>query len=107
MLERRTVEAFRLAQSWLLGTSLSRKSVTFDATSGTPVGYVRFLPGHPQIFFTISLSIWSTITLWDLSDDPPRMCSPWSRRGAIFQGICLNTDHHSEALLAVSYPKGG
>ncbi|KAJ7466276.1 hypothetical protein B0H11DRAFT_2284706 [Mycena galericulata] len=107
-LERRTRHAYRLASRWL---SKSQESLQpsvfseFDATNGTPVSELRFVPGHSgNWLLAISKGIWSIISLWELSDtgEVPRKRFEWSRRGALLQSFVLNDDATSEATLAVS-----
>jgi hypothetical protein len=82
----------------------------FDATNGTPVSDLRFVPGHAgNWLLAVSMGIWPIITLWELSDSderPLRRCQ-WSRRNCLLRSWVLNTDSASDAVLAVSVMQEG
>ncbi|TFK37200.1 hypothetical protein BDQ12DRAFT_685499 [Crucibulum laeve] len=105
-LEKRTCHAYLLARKWLSEERGFRAKKFIDATSSTSVSDVRFVPGREDLLLTISKSIWSVITLWDVSAEPRKRCE-WSPRGAIFNGFSLNSNPSSEATMAISILKDG
>ncbi|KAJ6610515.1 hypothetical protein B0H10DRAFT_2193343 [Mycena sp. CBHHK59/15] len=115
-LERHTRHASRLASRWLsLGgsptTPISVGSFEFDATNGTRVFDLRFVPSHEgRWLLTISKGIWSIITLWELPDAGTmrnRKLFEWSRRDCLLQSFVLNGDSACEGALAVSVTQAG
>lgn len=106
-LEHQTYRAYHLASRWLSGIVMSGRTLFIDATSSTSVSEVRFMPGHnAQWILTVSKSIWDMVTIWDVSSEP-RKCCEWSPRGAIFNGLALNSDPSSKASMAISVLKDG
>ncbi|KAJ6541050.1 hypothetical protein DFH09DRAFT_929314 [Mycena vulgaris] len=110
-LERHTRHAYRLA-SWWLSSEPGRPVVfcEFDATNGTPVSDLRFIPGREgNWLLSVSMGIWSIISLWELPDTGvlPRKRFEWSRRDCILQKFLLNGDPACEAALAVSVLQKG
>lgn len=103
-LEYRTLYAYRLGLLWKAGFTVPAKRFDFDAAS-TAVTDLRFIPGHEKLLLTVSKSVWSAITIWDIISARKRL--QWSPRGAVFSGFCLNKDPKSEATIAVSIVKDG
>ncbi|KAF8064444.1 hypothetical protein FPV67DRAFT_1782692 [Lyophyllum atratum] len=102
-LEQRTCHAYHLALRWISPLSRPRRSLFVDATSNTSVSDVRFIPGHSaEWILTVSKGVWDVFTIWDVSSEEGRKACEWSPRGAIFNGIALNTDPCSEATLAIA-----
>ncbi|KAJ7213733.1 hypothetical protein B0H12DRAFT_370794 [Mycena haematopus] len=82
----------------------------FDATDGTPVYDLRFLPGHAGTrIIAVSKSIWSIIAVWELSESgaPPLKRFEWSKRNSLLGKYVINGDKTSDAVLAVSVIQGG
>ncbi|KAG6811607.1 hypothetical protein H0H92_006622 [Tricholoma furcatifolium] len=109
-LEQRTCHAYHLALRWLSGHLTTRRTLIIDSTSNVPVSDVRFLPGRSgDWIMTVSKGVWDVLSIWDLSssqNDSRKVCQ-WSKRGALFNGIVLNTDSGSDATLAVSVSNDG
>lgn len=107
-LERKILHAYRLGSWW--SSEESSRSVAFesefDATNGTPVSDVRFVPGHEgKWLLSVSKGIWSSISLWELSDThgvPPLKRFEWSPPNCRVQSFLVNGDTASDATLAVS-----
>ncbi|KAJ6536852.1 hypothetical protein B0H19DRAFT_1181976 [Mycena capillaripes] len=110
-LESHVRHAHLLASRWISDKSLyCRVYSEFDATNGTAVSDLRFVPGHAGNWLLLfSKSIWSIISLWELSDSVARPLKrfEWSRRGCLLQSFVLNDDLTSDAVLAVSMVEGG
>ncbi|KAJ7493833.1 hypothetical protein FB451DRAFT_1077544 [Mycena latifolia] len=111
-LERHTRHAYRLA-SWWLSSEPSSPAVfsEFDATNGTPVSDLRFVPGHDgRWLLSVSKGIWSIMSLWELSGAPgtsPVKRFEWSRRDCLLHAFLLNGDPASEGALAISVIQEG
>ncbi|KAJ7635754.1 hypothetical protein DFH06DRAFT_1220338 [Mycena polygramma] len=110
-LERHVRHAYLLGCRWLSGEPL-RGCVhsEFEATSGTPVSDLRFVPGHAgNWLLLVSKSIWSIITVWEIFDSgaPPIKRFEWSRRDCLLLSFVLNDDPASSAVLAVSIIQEG
>ncbi|KAG5729342.1 hypothetical protein E4T56_gene9917 [Termitomyces sp. T112] len=109
-LEQRTCRAYCLASRWLSGHLNSPRTLYIDSLH-VPVSDVKFLPGRcGEWILTVSKGIWDVLTIWDLrsSDkNETRKTCEWSLRGALFNGIALNTDPGSDATLAVSVSNDG
>ncbi|KAJ7882537.1 hypothetical protein B0H14DRAFT_2702955 [Mycena olivaceomarginata] len=105
-LERHVRRASLLAAQWISEEPLRCGVLSeFDATNGTPVSELRFVPGHAgNWIIAVSKSIWSIIAVWELSDsgDPPIKRFEWSRRDCLLQNFVLNDDDTADAVLAVS-----
>ncbi|KAF9477998.1 hypothetical protein BDN70DRAFT_896079 [Pholiota conissans] len=98
-----TIHGYSLAHRWVNGISSPKRVVNVTGTSGISVSDVRFVPGRDNLLVTISKSIWSALSIWDIDDgvNSKKLCE-WSPRGAIFTGFALNSDENSEATIAVS-----
>ncbi|KAH9927373.1 hypothetical protein B0H21DRAFT_133967 [Amylocystis lapponica] len=109
-LEHRVRHAIRLGTFWLSPSATPRKLSGFQASSGTGISDVRFLPGHGGDWLvTVSKGIWSMITCWDISSNeqtPSRKVAEWSPKGAIFTGFVVNSDPESEGIIATSVIAG-
>jgi hypothetical protein len=106
-LEQRTCHAYRLSRKWLSDACKPRKICLFNATSSTAICDLRFIPGYDgKWLLTISKSIWSALCVWNISTSLQKCCE-WSPRGAIFDGLALNTDATSEATFAISVSQDG
>ncbi|KAF9459523.1 hypothetical protein BDZ94DRAFT_1284354 [Collybia nuda] len=106
-LEHQTYRAYHLASRWLSGYAMSNRKLFIEGTSNTSVSEVRFMPGHDgQWILTVSKSIWDMVTIWDVSSDP-RKCCEWSPRGAIFNGLALNSEPSCKGSIAISVLKDG
>ncbi|KAF7355651.1 F-box domain-containing protein [Mycena sanguinolenta] len=103
--------AFLLATRWLSdGPLCCGVHCEFDATNGTPVSDLRFLPGHGGTrIIAVSTSIWPIIALWELSDSgaPPLKRFEWSNRDSLLHNYVINSDKTADAALAVSVNQGG
>ncbi|KAJ7743457.1 hypothetical protein DFH07DRAFT_35885 [Mycena maculata] len=110
-LEKYTRHAYRLASRWRSCASQPPSVFCeFDATNGTPVSELRFVPGHNgNWLLAASKGIWSILSLWELSDtgSPPVKRFEWSRRGVLVHGFVLNDDKACDAALAVSITQTG
>ena len=108
-LEQRTCHAFRLASRWL-SSHLNTRTLYVDSLH-VPVSDVKFLPGRcGEWILTVSKGIWDVLTIWDLrspDQNEARKTCEWSLRGALFNGVALNTDPGSDAALAVSVTNDG
>ncbi|KAF8213929.1 hypothetical protein K438DRAFT_1802538 [Mycena galopus ATCC 62051] len=105
-LERHVRHSSLLASRWLSDTPpCCDVYCEFDATNGTPVSALRFVPGHEGAWIiAVSKSIWSIIALWELSASgaPPLKRFEWSRRDCLLQNFVLNGDKTTDVTLAVS-----
>ena len=101
-LVRNTLSAYNLANRWLSGITSPHKKTYITGTSGTSVSHVRFLPGHSDYLLTISKTVWSAVSIWDMRRKESKKVGEWSPRGAIFNAFAVNSDENSEATLAVS-----
>ncbi|KAJ3566338.1 hypothetical protein NP233_g7065 [Leucocoprinus birnbaumii] len=110
-LEQHICHAANLASKWLSGAWSPYRSWSTSATSNTSVTDLRLVPGSQgTLLFTLSKSVWSTITLWRLEpvtstsqrDFAFHRCCEWSPRGAIFSRFTVNSNPGSKAKLAVS-----
>ncbi|KAI0350531.1 hypothetical protein OH77DRAFT_1064531 [Trametes cingulata] len=113
-LEKLVLRALRLGRFWLSDTRQPRCSVEFQASSGTGVSHVRFLPGHGgRYIVTVYKGIWSMVSCWDVGDltrprvAEPRKLADWCPKSAIFSGFVVNSDHNSEGALAIAVQTGG
>lgn len=111
-LERYVCHSSRLANTWLSGSWIPRRSWSNSATASISVADVRLIPGsRGTLLITLSKTIWSVITLWKLEPvvSPAssencsfEKCCEWSPRGAVVTGFALSSDPLSEVKLAVS-----
>ncbi|KAF7358391.1 Acid protease [Mycena venus] len=107
-LERHVRHAYLLASRWLSDKPLHcSMHCEFDATNGTPVSELRFVPGHAEWIIAVSKSIWSIIAVWELSNSRAQKRFEWSRRDCLLQNFILNGDTMSDAMLAVSVIQEG
>ena len=107
-LEYYTCYAYKLASKWLEGLPAPGQTLYLDATSGTAVYEVRFVPGHKaKWILTITRGIWDILTIWDLDASGDQKVCQWSLRGALFNGLSLNSKPGYDAILAVSIFKDG
>ncbi|KAG6862113.1 hypothetical protein C0995_005925 [Termitomyces sp. Mi166 len=109
-IEQRTYHAFRLASRWLSGHLSPRRTLFINSTSNVPVSDVKFIPGRcGDWILTVSKGIWDVLTIWNLTspDENERKACEWSSRGALFNGIALNTDPESDATLAIAVSNDG
>ncbi|KAI0087526.1 hypothetical protein BDY19DRAFT_994850 [Irpex rosettiformis] len=104
-LEHLTRRASAIGNFWLNFSSIPLQALEFSASHGIPVSDIHFVPANPDWLVTVSRGIWFRITCWDTGLSrigPHRKVADWSPKGAIFTGIIVNSDPHSEAILAVS-----
>ncbi|RPD63471.1 hypothetical protein L227DRAFT_521638 [Lentinus tigrinus ALCF2SS1-6] len=118
-LERLVRHALRLAAFWSTPSDAPRRSVDFQASTGTGVSHVRLLPGRGgRYLLTVYKGIWSMISCWDLGSVPSAPTTPtptptvtkvadWCPRNTIFSGFVVNTEPDSDAALAVAVQHGG
>ncbi|KAI0743089.1 hypothetical protein C8Q80DRAFT_1221352 [Daedaleopsis nitida] len=115
-LERLALHALGLGTFWLSpsDTVLPPHVVEFQASTGTGVSHVRFLPGHGgRYVLTVYKGIWSMISCWDVTPESstpsskPRKAADWCPKNTIFAGFVTNSDPDSEAGLAVAVQHGG
>ncbi|KAJ6485470.1 hypothetical protein C8R47DRAFT_980299 [Mycena vitilis] len=110
-LERNVRHAYLLGSRWLSGEPLHNcVHSEFEATNGTPVSELRFVPGHAGSWLLlVSKSIWSIITLWEIFDSgaPPMKRFEWAPRDCLLVSFVLNEDPASKAVLAVSVIQEG
>ncbi|PCH43278.1 hypothetical protein WOLCODRAFT_138272 [Wolfiporia cocos MD-104 SS10] len=105
-LERAVCRSMRIGKFWRSSAS-PRRLVDFQASHGSAVNDVRFLPGYEgNRVVTVAKGIWSVIAVWEL---PPcaecacvRKLAEWAPRGAIFAGFAVNSDPSSDGLVATS-----
>ncbi|KAJ7214523.1 hypothetical protein GGX14DRAFT_360174 [Mycena pura] len=105
-LEHHVRRAYLLASYWLSDKS-PRCAVyaEFEATNGTPVSDLRFVPGHAgNWLISVSKGIWSTLAVWELSNtgSRPRKRFEWSRRDCLLKNFVLNDDPAAEGTVAIS-----
>ncbi|KAH9912356.1 uncharacterized protein BXZ73DRAFT_56289 [Epithele typhae] len=114
-LEHLTLHALKLGRFWLNPSMETARTLDFQASTGTGLSHVFFLPGRGgRYVLTVYKGIWSMITCWDVgvaipsnpSPSPPRRLADWSPRQTIFAGFVVNSDTTSEAALAVSILHG-
>jgi hypothetical protein len=102
-LKSKVLNAYLLSKKWMSGMPSPQRTYYISGTSGTSVSDVRFLPDLDDRFLlTISKSVWSAVSAWDMHDGEAKMVARWSPRGAIFTGFAVNTEVASEATLAIS-----
>ena len=110
-LERSVKRALRIGRFWRSDCTQPATAVDFPASSGTGVSDVRFLPGYDgRRLATLSKGIWSVISCWDItshqtSDIPgsgARKIAEWCPKGTIITGLVVNSDAHSDAVIATS-----
>ncbi|EAU83733.2 hypothetical protein CC1G_05637 [Coprinopsis cinerea okayama7 len=108
-LERYTIQGYRLAEIWGRRDDVTKpigfqSVVNLEGHSGSAVSEVHFLP-MKDMLLTVSKSVWVVMTVWQIgavgNPDPVKLCE-WSPRGALFQGLAVNSDPTSPATLAVS-----
>lgn len=110
-LERSVKRALRIGSFWQSGRTQPTTAVDFAASSGTGVSDVRFLPGYDgRRIATLSKGIWSVISCWEIpshktgeaSGSGVRKVAEWCPKGTIITGLVVNSDVHSEAIIATS-----
>lgn len=102
-LKSRVLKSYSLSKKWISGILSPQRTYCISGTSGTFVSDVRFLPSiDDRLLLTISKTIWSAVSLWDIHHAEAKMVAQWSPRGAIFTGFAVNTEVASEATLAIS-----
>ncbi|TBU24915.1 hypothetical protein BD311DRAFT_728696 [Dichomitus squalens] len=114
-LERLVIHALRLGSFWTSpGEESYPQPLEFQASTGTGVSHVQFLPGHGGRFVvTVYKGIWSMITCWDIGDVSRRLThnarklGDWCPKNTIFAGFAVNSDPDSIAALAVAVQHGG
>ncbi|CDO76171.1 hypothetical protein BN946_scf185034.g4 [Trametes cinnabarina] len=110
VLEKLVLRAIRLGRFWRSPSAEPTRSFSFQASSGTGVSHVRFLPGHGGRYVaTVYKGIWSMISCWDLGDGgarQPRKLGDWAPKSAIFSGFVVNSDPDSQATLATALQTG-
>ncbi|KXN86957.1 hypothetical protein AN958_09454 [Leucoagaricus sp. SymC.cos] len=116
-LERHTCHSDQLAKKWLSCRWNPLRTWSTATTANTSVTDARLLPGSQgTLLFTLSKSVWSVVTLWQLepviSRTPGTACTfdkrcEWSPRGAIFNGFALNSSLESEVKIAISILNNG
>ncbi|KAI0758764.1 hypothetical protein C8Q74DRAFT_1299863 [Fomes fomentarius] len=110
-LERLVLHALRLGAFWLSPQNRPlAHEVEFQASTGTGVSNLRFLPAHGgRYILTVYKGIWSMITCWDVGRSlvKPRKVAEWCPKNTIFSGFVANSDPESEGALAVSVQYGG
>ncbi|OBZ74688.1 hypothetical protein A0H81_05636 [Grifola frondosa] len=114
-LESHVRHALALGKFWLSSDPRPRKKIDFQASSGTGVSDVQFLPGHDNRWLaTVSKGIWSMISCWDIGSSsdqsanvPARKVADWCPKGAIFSGFVVNSDPNSDGNVATSVTTGG
>ncbi|KAK2462524.1 hypothetical protein APHAL10511_005494 [Amanita phalloides] len=107
-LEKSTLDAYRLGRRWCSRRLRPRSTGNYDGLFSSAISDVRFVPGHGDKWIvTICKSVWSVLTLWDVSEiagHPPQAHKKgeWSPKGGIFKNFCLNGDPTSIATLAIA-----
>ncbi|KAH7913642.1 hypothetical protein BJ138DRAFT_1099327 [Hygrophoropsis aurantiaca] len=105
-LEKLVRRAESLGRRWRSSLSEPRCAISSHIGKGAPVEEVRFIPGHDgQWVVTVSKGIWSKLTLWNCFDLAP--VAMWAPDKALFDGIAVNTEFQSSALLAISILQNG
>lgn len=107
--------AVRIGLFWRSYTTHPRKLADFQASYGTGVYDVHFLPGSGgRRIVTVTKGIWSVISVWEivcnkLSSEGAfvRKVAEWSPKGIIFTGFVVNSDSSSKGTLAVSVDRKG
>jgi hypothetical protein len=107
-LEKRCISSHLLRSKWLsLNWTSSPRSwdfkrqFDFRVSPSTAIYHICFIPGRGNRWLvTLTRGIWPVITLWEIGP-PFTMRSQWSPKGAIINGIALNEDIESEAVLGV------
>ncbi|KAF8625734.1 hypothetical protein AX15_005217 [Amanita polypyramis BW_CC] len=112
-LERSTCHAYRLGRRWRSKNPRPRWSLYNDSAFSAAISDVRFVlqgRGNDKWLVTVSKSIWSVLTLWDVSHSArgqARKCGEWSPKGGVFKSFCLDTDSSSIPTLAIALLHGG
>ncbi|KZT03234.1 uncharacterized protein LAESUDRAFT_660285 [Laetiporus sulphureus 93-53] len=113
-LEHCVCRAIRIGRFWLDPLAQPRDITDFQASSGTGVSKLCFLPGYGgRRIATVTKGIWSVIACWEVSlgKNPPQSASirkvaEWCPKGMIFTGFVVNTDAHADAVAATSVTGG-
>ncbi|KAI6039849.1 hypothetical protein EDC04DRAFT_2568017 [Pisolithus marmoratus] len=99
-LERLTVRAHHLGLNWRAPNTRLRLLRTVPSNTGI-VEEIKFLrTGGKSWIITISTGIWSDLYLWDC--DTMQRVGHWSPGRAIFNGMAINSDQGSVAVVAMS-----
>ncbi|CAL1698550.1 unnamed protein product [Somion occarium] len=114
-LEKITRRSCRIARFWLDPSTQPCSHQEFRMKTSTGIYEIRILPEEEhehwgrKRFLTISKGIWSEISCWEVGEGlmPLHKIAEWCPRGAIFTGIAVNSNPHSEGTVAVSLSNGG
>ncbi|KAI0651022.1 hypothetical protein C8Q79DRAFT_996609 [Trametes meyenii] len=114
VLEKLILHALRLGSFWVSHSPEPRRSLEFQASTGTGVSHIRILPGYSGRYVaTVYKGIWSMISCWDIGDlsaasrpIKPHKVADWCPKSTIFSGFVINSDPDSEAALATAIQTG-
>ncbi|KAK7045273.1 hypothetical protein R3P38DRAFT_3347422 [Favolaschia claudopus] len=111
VLESSVRRAYLLGKQWFSEKPFSCDVLyDFDATKGTPITDVRFIPGYDGTWIiTVSKSIWSVMTVWELRGTSRSATKrfEWSQRDSLLQSFVLNDEGAAEATLAIAVVREG
>ncbi|KAI5998795.1 hypothetical protein EDD15DRAFT_2241861 [Pisolithus albus] len=100
-LERLTIRAYDLGLNWRAPDTRLRLLQTVPGNTGA-IEEIKFLRAAGKSWIiTISKGIWSDLYLWDCNTMQQPVCH-WSPGRAIFNGMAINSDQSSAAVLAIS-----
>ncbi|KIK95272.1 hypothetical protein PAXRUDRAFT_827185 [Paxillus rubicundulus Ve08.2h10] len=104
-LERQTLRAYKLGANWR-SPNTKLYHVTEVATKSETIEEIKFLTHREQNWIvTISRGIWSDLYLRDC--DTLQVVAKWSPGKALFNGMVLNTNHDSDAAIAIAVQRNG
>ncbi|KAJ7601181.1 hypothetical protein C8J56DRAFT_912357 [Mycena floridula] len=101
-LRRMTLNSHSLASKWKSKDRQPKSAWTFRTQPSTVISDIYFVPGYKgRWLLTVSKGIWSVVTLRDLHSAELQKSAEWSPKGAIFDGITVNSALEAEATVAV------
>ncbi|KAI6122225.1 hypothetical protein EDD16DRAFT_1477601 [Pisolithus croceorrhizus] len=99
-LEQRTMRAYHLGLNWRAESTRLHLLRTVPGNTGA-IEEIKFLrTAGKSWIITISRGIWSDLYLWDCDTIQP--VGHWSPGRAIFNGMAINSDQSSMAVIAIS-----
>ncbi|KAF8442179.1 hypothetical protein L210DRAFT_3398248 [Boletus edulis BED1] len=99
-LERETLRAYELGLNWRSPTTTLHHVISTPIEFGA-IESIRFLSRHGRNWIiTTSIRIWWTLCIRDC--DSLQVVAQWSPGKALFNGMAVNSDDHSDAAIAIS-----
>ncbi|KIJ14407.1 hypothetical protein PAXINDRAFT_12772 [Paxillus involutus ATCC 200175] len=104
-LERQTLRAYKLGTNWR-SSNTKLYHVAEVANKSESIEEIKFLTHREQHWVvTTSRGIWSDLYLRDC--DTLQVVAQWSPGKALFNGMAVNTDHDSDAAIAIAVQRNG